>query len=313
MLLRRLILLATSLLVTFTSQAEQVVTIGYQRSSALLLLLKNDGQMEQRLKPLGFTVKWQQLDGSLLNDMSNGTVDLNADITDAFAVLAQANNAPLTFYARETPSPKSQAVIVAQDSPIRTVADLKGKTVAVAKGTGSHFLLISTLQTARLTLDDITPRYVDAAEGERAFNQGEVDAWAIWEPYVAAQQKQHGVRVLANGTSGIASSNRFYTATNRFAAAHPEVLQAVFDVLRQAGQWAKGHPKEAAKNLAPLWGDIPLAAVELANSRRSYDVVPVKIYQLGEQQRIADLYYAQKIIPRPVNIADISVWVPGGD
>jgi sulfonate transport system substrate-binding protein len=84
----------------------------------------------------------------------------------------------------------------------------------------------------------------------------------------------------------------------------------VFDTLHDAGQWVKGHPQEAAKNLAPLWGNIPPETVELANSRRSYDIVPVKIEQLAEQQRIADSYYDAKLIPKPLKISDIAVWVP---
>lgn len=310
MSLRKLIVACALLLATVTAHAEQVINIGYQRSSTLWILLKNDGQLEQRLKPLGFNINWHEFSSGLLSAMNAGSVDLHADVADAFALFTQAANTPLTYYARENPSPTAQAIIVQDNSPIRSVADLKGKSVAVSKGSGSNFLLISALKKAGLTLADITPVYLEAPDGVAAFSSGNVDAWAIWDPFLATQQREHHVRVLADGTDGVANYNRFYVANTSFAKAHPEVLQVVFDTLRQAGQWVKGHPQEAAKNLAPLWGNIPPETVELANQRRSYDIVPVKIDELAEQQRIADFYYEAKLIPKPLKISDISVWVP---
>jgi sulfonate transport system substrate-binding protein len=313
MSLRKLLTAATLILaanIATTAHAEQTVDIGYQRSSTLWLLLKNNGQLDERLKPLGFKVSWHEFSSGLLSAMNAGSVDLHADVADAFALFTQAANAPLTYYAREAPSPSAQAIIVNQNSTIHSIADLKGKTVAVSKGSGSNFLLVSALKQAGLTLNDITPRYLEAPDGVAAFANGSVDAWAIWDPFLATQQREHHVRVIADGTLGIADYNRFYVANTSFAKANPQVLQVVFDTLRQTGQWVKAHPQEAAKELGPLWGNIPPETVELANSRRSYDIVPVKVGELAEQQRIADAYFAAKLIPKPVKTADISVWSP---
>jgi len=313
MSLRKLLTAATLILaanLATTAHAEQTVDIGYQRSSTLWLLLKNNGQLDERLKPLGFKVNWHEFSSGLLSAMNAGSVDLHADVADAFALFTQAANAPLTYYAREAPSPSAQAIIVNQNSTIHSIADLKGKTVAVSKGSGSNFLLVSALKQAGLTLNDITPRYLEAPDAVAAFANGSVDAWAIWDPFLATQQREHHVRVIADGTQGIADYNRFYVANTSFAKANPQVLQVVFDTLRQTGQWVKAHPQEAAKELGPLWGNIPPETVELANSRRSYDIVPVKVGELAEQQRIADAYFAAKLIPKPVKTADISVWSP---
>jgi len=310
MTFKQLIVAASLLFTAVTSQAEQTIEIGYQRSSTLWILLKDNGQLDERLKPLGYKVNWHEFSSGLLSALNAGAVDLHADVADAFALFTQAANAPLTYYAREAPSPGAQAIIVKPDSPIKTVADLKGKTVAVSKGSGSHFLLISALKQAGLTLNDITPRYLEAPDGVAAFSAGNVDAWAIWDPFLATQQREHHVRVITDGTQGAAHYNRFYLANTTFAKAHPEVLQVVFDTLRDTGQWVKAHPQDAAKTLGPLWGNIPGATVELANSRRSYDIVPVKVEQLAEQQRIADTYYEAKLIPKPLKVTDISVWAP---
>ncbi|WP_213879317.1 aliphatic sulfonate ABC transporter substrate-binding protein [Pseudomonas sp. dw_358] len=310
MTLRKLLLAASLMLAAVTAHAEQTVDIGYQRSSTLWILLKNNGQLQERLKPLGFTVNWHEFSSGLLSAMNAGSVDLHADVADAFAVFTQAANAPLTYYAREAPSPSAQAIIVPENSPIHSVAELKGKTVAVSKGSGSHYLLVSALKKAGLTLADVSPRYLEAPDGVAAFASGSVDAWAIWDPFLATQQREHHVRVLADGSDGVANYNRFYVANTAFAKAHPEVLQVVFDTLRQTGQWVKAHPQEAAKELGPLWGNIPAETVEVANARRSYDIVPVKVDELAEQQRIADAYYAARLIPKPLKVGDIAVWSP---
>lgn len=101
------------------------------------------------------------------------------------------------------------------------------------------------------------------------------------------------------------------------AAAHAEqtldisyATQQLDHSVRETGQWVKAHPKEAAEILGPLWGNIPPATVERANSRRSYDIIPVKVEHLAEQQRIADTYYAAKLIPKPLKVSAITVWTP---
>ncbi len=310
MTFKQLFVAASLLFATAAAQAQQTIEISYQRSSTLWILLKQNGQLEERLKPLGFTVNWHEFSTGLLSSLNAASVDLHADVADAFALFTQAADAPLTYYAQENSSPGAQAIIVQDNSPIHSVAELKGKTVAVSKGSGSNYLLISALKKAGLTLADITPRYLEAPDGGAAFANGSVDAWAIWDPFLATQQLDHHVRVLADGKDGVADYNRFYLATTKFAKEHPDVLQVTFDTLRETGQWVKAHPKEAAQTLGPLWGNIPQATVELANSRRSYDIVPVKLDDLAEQQRIADTYYAAKLIPKPLKATDIAIWAP---
>ena len=310
MKLKKLIVVASLLFAAAAAHAGQTLDISYQRSSTLWIVLKNNGQLEQRLKPLGFTVNWHEFSTGLLSSLNAGSVDLHADVADAFALFTQAADAPLTYYARENSSPGAQAIIGQDASPIHSVAELKGKTVAVSKGSGSNFLLTSALNKAGLTLADITPRYLEAPDGGAAFANGSVDAWVIWDPFLATQQLDHQVRVLADGKDGLADYNRFYLATTKFAKAHPEVLQVTFDTLRETGQWVKAHPEQAAHILGPLWGNIDQATVELANSRRSYDIIPVKVDELAEQQRIADTYYAARLIPKPLKIPDITVWTP---
>jgi sulfonate transport system substrate-binding protein len=303
-------LILAGMLSANVAQANETVTISYQRSSTLFILLKRTGDLEKKLKPLGYDVSWHEFSTGLLQSLNAGSVDLHADVADAFALFTQAANAPLTYYAEETAAPTAQAIIVPPDSPIHSIADLKGKRVAVQKGSGCNFLLLAALAKAGLTINDIQVRYLEAPDALAAFRGGNVDAWAIWDPFLAAEQRDAHVRVIADGTGGLAQYNRFYTATTTFAEKHPDVLRVVFDELNETGKWVKAHPQEAAQILGPMWGDIPAPTVELANSRRSYDIVPVKRDQLAEQQRIADTYLAAGMIPTALKATDIRIWTP---
>ncbi|MFL9910276.1 PhnD/SsuA/transferrin family substrate-binding protein [Paraburkholderia sp. RL17-337-BIB-A] len=128
--------------------ANETVSISYQRSSTLFILLKRTGDLEKKLKPLGYDVSWHEFSTGLLQSLNAGSIDLHSDVADAFALFTQAANAPSTYYAEETSAPSAQAIIVPPDSPIHSVADLKGKRVAVSKGSGCNFLLPSALAKA---------------------------------------------------------------------------------------------------------------------------------------------------------------------
>jgi len=288
-----------------------IVRIGYQKSSTLIVLLKAQGTLEKQLAPLNVRVSWHEFTSGLplLEALNLDNLDFSADVADTVPVFAQAAGAQLTFVAQEAPSPSAQAILVRADSPLKTVADLKGKKIGFAKAAGSHYLLIAALAKAGLSFKDIEPAYLTPADGRAAFEKGAIDAWVVWDPFLAAAQKQSNARVLADGT-GIASYQRYYLASTRFAKARPDVLGVIYGELERAGKWVKASPKEAAAVLAPVWG-IDAAIVEQANARRSYAVRPAVPEALGEQQRIADAFFAEKLLPKKIDALDIGLFKPG--
>ncbi|MEI7613018.1 MAG: aliphatic sulfonate ABC transporter substrate-binding protein [Betaproteobacteria bacterium] len=297
----------------FTSAAhaaeEKTVRIGYQKSSTLITVLKTNGSLERRLAGLGVKVSWHEFTSGLplLEALNLGNVDLTADVADTVPVFALAAGAKLTYLAQEAPSPSAQALVVRADSAIQTIADLKGKRVAVTKAAGAHYLLIALLENAGLKFKDIDPAYLSPADGRAAFERGAVDAWVTWDPFLAGVQRQSKVRIIADGKNNIANYQRYYLASTPFAQARPEVLNAVFDELRSTGLWVKKNNRAAAALLAPVWG-LDVETVELANSRRSYDVRPVNASSLSEQQKIADTFQNEGLLPRKVNTADVGLW-----
>ena len=275
------------------------------------MLLKAQGTLEKQLAPLNVRVSWHEFTSGLplLEALNLDNLDFSADVADTVPVFAQAAGAQLTFVAQEAPSPSAQAILVRADSPLKTVADLKGKKIGFAKAAGSHYLLIAALAKAGLSFKDIEPAYLTPADGRAAFEKGAIDAWVVWDPFLAAAQKQSNARVLADGT-GIASYQRYYLASTRFAKARPDVLGVIYGELERAGKWVKASPKEAASVLAPVWG-IDAAIVEQANARRSYAVRPAVPEALGEQQRIADAFFAEKLLPKKIDALDIGFFKPG--
>jgi sulfonate transport system substrate-binding protein len=285
----------------------KTMRIGYQKSSTLLTIIKANGTLEKLLASTGVKVSWHEFSSGLplLEALNTGGIDLSADVADTVPVFAQAAGAKLTYIAQEAPSPSAQAIIVRADSPIKSIADLKHKKIAVTKAAGVHYLLIATLEKAGLKFSDIDPAYLSPADGRAAFERGSVDAWVTWDPFLAGAQRQMQVRILADGRD-VADYQRYYLASTPFVDANADVIAIVFNELKKTGHWVQQHPKEAAAFLAPVWGlDAP--TIELANSRRSYEVRAVLVGALAEQQRIADTFFAAGLLPKKVNATAVPI------
>lgn len=303
--------LALGLCAALPVQAETELRIGYQKSSTLIALLKARGTLEKALAAQDIRLSWHEFASGqpLLEALNVGNLDLSADVADTVPVFAQAAGAHLAYFAQEAPSPAAQAILVRGDAPLRGLADLRGKKVAVTKAAGSHYLLLAALASAGLKFSDIQPAYLTPADGRAAFENGKVDAWVTWEPFLSGAQRQLSTRTLADGDK-LAAYQRYYLTSERFAKEHPQVLEVVFAELVKAGDWLRANPREAARILAPLWGNLDPAIVEQANGRRSYRVRPVQAESLAEQQKIADAFFAEGLLPKRVDARDVSIWQP---
>ena len=287
------------------------IRIGYQKSSTLTAVLKANGELEKALLPLGVRVSWYEFTSGLplLEAINTGNIDFGADVADTVPVFARAAGAKLAYIAEESASPSAQAILVSADSPIKTLADLKGKKVAVTKGAGSHFLLLAALAKSGLSFKDISPAYLTPADGRAAFIGGNVDAWVAWDPFLTSTRRQSNARVLADGSNGLASYKRYYLSSAAFADRHGDILNVIYGKLDETGKWVRAHPQEAATLLAGLWG-IDAPTVEEANSHRSYRIGVVTPSGLSEQQSIADAFFVEGLLPVKVNARDAKIWTP---
>nr|WP_156922328.1 sulfonate ABC transporter substrate-binding protein [Azorhizobium doebereinerae] len=281
---------------------EKVVRIGYQKYGTLILL-KNKGLLEDKLKPLGYSVRWSEFPAGpqLLEALNAGAIDFG-NTGEAPPIFAQAAGAPLVYVGYEPAAPEGEAILVPKGSPLKSVADLKGKTVALNKGSNVHYLLVRALEKAGVAYADIKPAFLTPADARAAFERGSVDAWAIWDPFQAAAEKTIEARQLADGT-GIVSNYQFYFTTQSFADRAPQVVDAVLAGVAEIGAWVKANPKAAAAEFSPLIG-IPIPILEVALARQQYDVKPITPAVTAQQQEVADAFFKLGLIPKAIRISD---------
>ena len=282
--------------------SKDVLRIGFQKYGTLTLL-KARGDLEKRLAPLGIEVKWAEFPAGpqLLEGLNVGSIDFGT-VGEAPPIFAQAAGADLVYVANQPPAPQAEAIVVPKDSPLKSVADLRGKKVALNKGSNVHYLLVKALEKAGVPYGEIQTIFLPPADARAAFERGAVDAWAIWDPFLAAAERQIGARVLADGRS-LVSNHQFYLASRPYADKKPQVIAAIIDELVKLDVWAAQSAKEVAAVLAPHIG-LDVGIAELAASRFAYGIKPISAAVAAEQQKIADAFFSLKLIPKAIRIAD---------
>ena len=295
------------------AQAEEqpgTLRIGYQKYGTLVLL-KARGTLEKRLAEQGIKVQWTEFPGGpqLLEGLNVGSIDFGVT-GETPPVFAQAAGADLVYVANEPPAPTSEAILLPTDSPIKSVAELKGRKVALNKGSNVHYLLVRALEENGLKYSDIQPVYLPPADARAAFERGAVDAWVIWDPYQAAAEKQLHAHTLVDAR-GLADNHQFYLATRTYAKEHPQVLTTLVEEVRSVGEWSQKNPEQVTEQVAPLLGlpaDITLTAVK----RQGYGAQFITPEVVAKQQKIADAFTQLKLIPKALSIKDV-VWTPPAD
>jgi sulfonate transport system substrate-binding protein len=285
-----------------SAQQKETVRIGYQKYGTLTLL-KGKGSLEQRLSKDGIEVKWTEFTAGppLLEALNVGSIDFGT-VGEAPPIFAQAAGAGLVYVANEPPSPTSEAIVVPKTSTIKSVADLKGKKVALNKGSNVHYLLVKALEKAGIAYSDIQTVYLPPSDARAAFERGSVDAWVIWDPFLAAAEKQIGARVLRDGT-GLVSNHQFYLAARPYAEKKAQVVRVIIEELAKVDEWGKNNTREVAAILSAQLG-LEKEVVELAAQRFAYGVKPVTPAVLQEQQKIADAFSQLKLIPKSIAVRD---------
>ena len=290
-----------------TQAQAETLRIGYQKYGTLVLL-KAKGSLEKRLAEQGIEVQWTEFPGGpqLLEGLNVGSIDFGTT-GEAPPIFAQAAGADLLYVAHEPPAPTSEAILVPKDSALKSVSELKGKKIALNKGSNVHYLLVRALEDAGLKYSDIQPVYLPPADARAAFERGSVDAWVIWDPFQAAAEHQLQARTLRNG-EGLVANHQFYLAARPYAEKHPEVVNVLVEEIRSVGGWIRQNSAEATQQVAPLLGlapEITRTAVEC----QAYGAQLITPDVVEAQQQIADTFSDLKLIPKRLSIKDV-IWTP---
>ena len=279
--------------------------IGYQKSS-LLLIPKIRGVLEKRFGPDGINVTWAEFEFGppLLEALSAGALDYGYT-GNAPPIFAQAAHAKLVYAEAIPARGKSVGIVVAKDSSIHIIAGLKGKKVGVGKGSSGHDLLIAAIESAGLAWKDIEPVYLKPADAAAAFSRGAIDAWSIWDPYLAIVELNAGARQLPLSAKTAAQAS-FFLANSDFVAKYPEIVRAINAEIELSTKWIDAHRDEAALLFSEASG-VPLLVEKYAVARADYTAGPLDSQIIAQQQAVADRFYKLGLIPEKIKVSDI-VW-----
>lgn len=282
------------------------LSIGFQKSSLNLLVAKQQKLFEQQFPDA--KIEWREFPAGpqLLEALSVGAVDFGF-VGNTPPIFAQAANKPLSYVGYQSVAAASLALVVHQAGQIKTIQDLKGKRIALQKGSSAHELLAKVLKKANLSWQDIQPIWLPPADARAAFDKQAIDAWVIWDPFLTTAEAQGHAQVLINSTA-FPTTYDFYIGNPEFLKQHSQVAQKLIQGVNQSDQWVIQHPDQAVQIYAQSTGLSSQIAQQVVDKRPK----PAPVYALtpeviSNQQQIADLFKQEQLIPVQINIQQ-SVW-----
>lgn len=285
-----------------TVQADPAsLRIGYQKGSIALVLAKEQGLLEKRFA--GTQVQWVEFPAGpqMLEALNIGSLDVGStgDIPPLFA---QAAGADLVYIGAEPAKPAAEVILVRGDSPVQSVAALKGRKVALQKGSSAHNLVLRALNKAGLNFKDIQPVYLSPADARAAFEHGSVDAWAVWDPYASLMLSEGHSRLLANG-EGLGLSGPIYTARRGYAKDNAAFVQDLLAALTAAEALTRSQREQSVQILTRSMG-LPAAVVaRYVDNRPPSPVLPITDAVIAAQQATADLFFENRLLPKRVDVS----------
>jgi sulfonate transport system substrate-binding protein len=287
-----------------TSVSKVTLNIGDQAGTGAEALLTAAGLISK----LPFKAHWADFTSGppMLQAMGAGSIDVGG-VGDAPPVFEASAGGQIALVGAEAGSPDGSALLVPDNSPIKTVAQLKGKTIAVSQGSSANYHLLAVLTKAGLTIKDVTADYLQPAEAEAAFASGHVAAWDIWSPYIEYAEAKYHARVLVNGST-IPQTYGFVVAS-RSALGNPAKAAAIHDylaLLYKAYDWVNQHQSAWAATWAKATGMPTSVMVQAAKDDKD---TPVQITPtvLSSEQSVANAFSSAGLIPNKVNVKNFAV------
>ncbi|MGY2195324.1 aliphatic sulfonate ABC transporter substrate-binding protein [Pseudomonas pergaminensis] len=274
--------------------------IGYQKSSVSMVLAREHKLFEEALP--GTQVQWIEFLGGppLIEALNGGSLDIG-NIGDIPPIFAQAAGIELQYFAVEPNEGKTEAVLVPKNSSVHNVAELKGKRVALLKGSSAHNLFLKSLLRAGLQWKDVDVVYLSPSDGRAAFEQGKVDAWVVWDPYYSAAVVDGSARVLGDG-QGLNPAGSFFVVSSPFAKQYPQSIGAITQTLAKAQRLSLDQPDESIALMAKTLGLPPAVVKSYFSHRSSTPIRPLQAADIATQQHTADLFFANGLIPKKVDV-----------
>ncbi|MHC0066945.1 aliphatic sulfonate ABC transporter substrate-binding protein [Nostoc sp. UIC 10890] len=282
----------------------KVLRMGYQSAGDLF---RNRQVLEKRLEPLGIKVEWAQFvqGPQLMEGMAAKRVDVGS-VGETPPIFAQVAGSDLVYVVgtqRTERTGTSSVIAVPPESPLQKFEDIKGQEVYFQKGSASHYFILRALQSIGLTIKDIKIKSMATIEARGAFLEGRIPVWMTGDPHYAIAEKMGRIRVLRDSV-GLDSPGGYYIADRKFAEENPGLLKIIIEELHALDKWSEAN-RDEVKKLMITTQKLDQDVADKVMSRRTFagrrGLSPVLI---AEQQRVADLFFQEGVIPKKINIQD---------
>ena len=291
-----------------SNTAEEVknVAIGFQKSALSLLVARDEKFIENQFP--NAKVEWKEFPAGpqMLEALAVGAVDYGY-VGNTPPIFAQAAGKDLQYIGYEVSATDVLALVVPPQSNITKIEELKGKRVALQKGSNAHEFLSKILAKAGLGWNDIEPIFLPPADARAAFDKKSVDAWAVWDPFLAAAELHGNAKVISK-TGDFDETYSFYVANPKFTAAHPQATEKLLKALNEADDWIIKHQDLALDIYQKNTGlDAEVAKYAFDRRLKPNPTLPLTPEVVQAQQNIADQFQKLALIPNTLDIQPI-VW-----
>lgn len=291
---------------TTSTEPLKTLTIGYQKAALKLIVAKQNHFFEQEFPNV--KVEWKEFPAGpqTLEALSVKSIDFGYT-GDAPIVFALSAGKALNYLGYEQAFNQGHSILTPKSSSIQSINDLKGKRIALTKGSSAHNFLAETLQVAHLTWNDIQPIWLTPSDARAALDKGAIDAWAVWEPYASATELSGTAKVVFD-SKDLAKTYGYYLAQPQFVENHPDSAKKVLAVLNKTDQWIDQNKEDAAKILATSTSlNLNVATQVLTKKPVPNPVATLTPSVIQSQQAIGDLFYDLKLLPNKID-AQKYVW-----
>jgi sulfonate transport system substrate-binding protein len=281
------------------------IRIGIQQSLGPLLLAKEKGWFEKEFAKEGVNVKWIEFQSGPphFEAMASNNLDFGV-VGNSPVISAQAANIEFKEISKGADGLKADAIVVPKESKIRSLTDLKGKKIAVAKGSSGFNFLYKALEHAGLKASDVEMIQLQPDEAQAAFDTHKVDAWAIWEPFISYEVIKNKARIVADGEDLHVYSPWFIVARTGFIKEHTDLTIQFLKIYEKARRWQNDHFDEAVEIYAKakkLDKDVVVRALRSNPALNE----PITDDVIQAQQKTADFQYAQHIIKTKIDTSKV--------
>jgi sulfonate transport system substrate-binding protein len=297
--MKRLLLAGLLLGIAGHAFAQSTLRVGDQKGNARAVM-----EAAGVLKDVPYRIEWKEFAAAapLLEALSAGAIETGL-VGDAPFTFAAASNVPVKAIAAIRQSQEGLAVLVPDQSPIRSFEELRGKKIATGRGSIGHQLILAALEAKGWTLNDVQIVFLAPSDAKIAYSQGSVDAWSTWEPYVSQEEVLFGSRRVMTA-EGLTPGLSFQVASPQAIRDKREALQDFVRRLAAARAWSLGN----AKGYAETWGklmNIPASVSLNWLARAKIRLALIDDSVVADEQKTIDLYFRSGLISRKLDASDI--------